>query len=78
MRNHEHFSWGHKRSLFFVGIQEVSVFRGYTRGLCFSWVYKRFLVFVGIQEVSVFRGDIRVSARRVLKELINHYLYLFA
>ena len=42
-----------------MGTQEVSVFCGYTRGLCFSWVCKRFLVFVGIQEVSVFRGDIR-------------------
>ena len=34
------FSWVYKRSLFFVGIQEVSGFRGDTRGLCFSWGYK--------------------------------------
>ena len=27
MRTHKHFSWEHKRSLFFVGIQEVSVRR---------------------------------------------------
>ena len=24
VRTHKHLSWGHKRSLFFVGIQEVS------------------------------------------------------
>ena len=27
MRTHEHFSWGHNRSLFFVGIQEISARR---------------------------------------------------
>ena len=27
MRPHKHFSWGHKRFLFFVGIQEVSAGR---------------------------------------------------
>ena len=27
VRTHKHFSWGHKRSLFFVGIQEVSARR---------------------------------------------------
>ena len=27
MRIHKHFSWGHKTSLFFVGIQEVSARR---------------------------------------------------
>ena len=27
VRTNKHFSWGHKRSLFFVGIQEVSARR---------------------------------------------------
>ena len=33
---------------------------------------------MGIPELSAFRGIQEVSARRLLKELISHNLYLFA